>query len=181
MPIELPRRALLGSAGAIVLGITLPGCSTGGQAAPAAPPPTERAGNSLATTVSRQSAGLVGRYNATVTAHPSLAGLLGPLRSAAAADLDGPGVPEEPAPPGAGEAEDAGRTAPNNPDNPGPPDSGVPDEPDAALAALATEEQRVSEARLRALDAAPAETARLLASLSAAGAARSYLLTGARG
>nr|WP_228454988.1 hypothetical protein [Streptomyces alkaliphilus] len=174
----MPRRALLGSAGAIVLGITLPGCSTGEPAAPAAPPPTERAGNSLATAVSRQSAGLVGRYNATVTAHPSLAGLLGPLRSAAAADLDGPGIPEEPAPPGAGEAEDAGRTAPDHPDH---PDSGVPDEPDAALAALATEEQRVSEARLHALDAAPAEAARLLASLSAAGAARTYLLTGARG
>ncbi|GAB3122058.1 hypothetical protein GCM10027160_40400 [Streptomyces calidiresistens] len=161
MPIELPRRALFGSAGAIVLGITLPGCSAGESDVPAAPHPTGRAESGLTATVTRQSAGLVERYNATLTSHPSLAGLLGPLRTAAAADLNGPGVPTEP---GSGGS-----------------DGDVPAEPDAALAALATEERRVSEARLRALDTAPPEAARLLASLSAAGAARTYLLTGARG
>ncbi|MCE7080016.1 hypothetical protein [Streptomyces sp. ST2-7A] len=208
MPIELPRRALLGSAGAIVLGITLPGCSAGESPVPP-PAASGRAENGLPAAVTRQSAGLVERYNATLLAHPSLAGLLGPLRTAAAADLEGPGVPAEPDPAidrtrretlpgetedtgspegvgaGMGTGKDSGRTDGRADPRPSPgedvPEHRVPGDPDAALAALATEERRVSEERLHALGNAPAESARLLASLSAAGAARTYLLTGARG
>ncbi|MCF0091080.1 hypothetical protein B0E37_06199 [Streptomyces sp. MH192] len=53
----------------------------------------------------------------------------------------------------------------------------VPADPAAALAALADAEKTLADRRTAALAGLPGETARLLASVAAAGAAHAYLLT----
>ncbi|MCI0385176.1 hypothetical protein [Streptomyces sp. CNQ085] len=53
----------------------------------------------------------------------------------------------------------------------------MPADPGRALAALADAERTAADALTRALDGAPPELARLLASVAAAGAVHVYLLT----
>ncbi|TDF46837.1 hypothetical protein E2C00_30450, partial [Streptomyces sp. WAC05374] len=73
-----------------------------------------------------------------------------------------PGTPEPPA--------RAGSTA-------GPATDPVPADPGVAVAELAVAARRTADAHAAALEAAPPEYARLLASVAAAGAAHAYLLT----
>lgn len=110
----------------------------------------------------RQSLELLARYDATADAHTGLAERLRPLRGATmrhAEVLDGRN----------GNDGKGGRHGER-----GKPD--VPGEEKAALSALGDAERRTSKARAAALVKAPPETARLLASLAAAGAAHAYLL-----
>ncbi|MFI9464964.1 hypothetical protein [Streptomyces xiamenensis] len=159
-PIELPRRTLLLTGGALVaLTGVLSGCSGADDAGP------ERSGEAAATPeglrrrAARDNAKLLARYDATTAAHPDLAGTLTPLRETLAAQLTA--LQEDGAPsPG---------SAP-----------GVPSDADGALAELIEAERSLADERLRTLGDAPPELARLLASLSAAGSVHVYLLGEAR-
>jgi hypothetical protein len=155
----LPRRSLLaGGALAGLLGASA-GCTSG---------PDEPAGGAAADVsdegarrrAARDSAALLARYDATATAHPSLAGVLEPLRAVVAAHLTALGSSPAADPPG------------------GAPE--VPAEPAGAVTALADAERETATARQRALDGVPPETARLLASLAAAGSAQAHLLNEVR-
>lgn len=162
MPHHPHRRTVLtaGAAGAAVL--LAAGCSGGGKdEPPQAPPPSPE--EQVRARAARQSSALLARYDATVSAHSDLADQLGPLRAAVAAhltELSGKDVPDK-AP---SSATAAGGT-------------GAPSERRAALTALINAERDTSDARTKALDSAPPQTARLLASVAAAGAVHGYLLT----
>ncbi|MFF7643233.1 hypothetical protein [Streptomyces canus] len=114
----------------------------------------------------RDSRGIVERYDAVLAAHPTLTGLLGPLRSAAVRHAEafaGAGTNSPTATPTA------------------PPSPTVPATEKDALAQLAAAERALADRRAEALLDVPGELARLLASVAAAGAAHAYLLTeGAR-
>ncbi|WP_326596250.1 hypothetical protein [Streptomyces sp. NBC_01803] len=155
----VPRRSLL--ACCAILGASA-GCTSGddgtgqgGQAAAATP-------QGLRRRAARDSTALLARYDATVSAHPALAGTLTAFRDTVAAHVTTLNESETAAPGAAG-------TTPE-----------VPAEPDRALTALADAERHTADERLRDLAEAPPEFARLLASLAAAGAAQSYLLSEAR-
>lgn len=115
-----------------------------------------------------QSLDLLARYDATADAHSGLAERLRPLRAATmrhAEVLDGRDGDD-------GKGSEAGRRTGHR----GRHRPAVPGDEKAALAALGGAERRTAKARSAALVKAPPETARLLASLAAAGAAHSYLL-----
>lgn len=173
MPLELPRRALLAGGGAAAL--ALAGC-TGAE-----PEATERERDRRAETAlrlrhnaARASGGLLARYDAALATHPALAPALAPLRAALAAQLavlseaGSSHKPEQ-------RARQAEATASAT--------AAVPEadpDPDRAVADLAAAERRVARERLAELAGAPPETARLLASLSAAGSVHVHLLNEAR-
>ncbi|MFG2336123.1 hypothetical protein [Streptomyces yangpuensis] len=124
----------------------------------------------------RDSARLLERYDTTTTAHPALAGRLAPLRAAVAAHVSAlspaaPGTPSSSASPSGG----TGAAAPAASGEP------VPAKPEEALTALADAERSLSEARTIDLAGAPAELARMLASVAACGAVHVYLLTSTPG
>ncbi|MFH8365273.1 hypothetical protein [Streptomyces sp. NPDC018031] len=173
-----PRRRDLmlagGAAGAVAL---LAGCSD------ASGPRTDGAGrpsalDRLRVRARRESTALLARYDATIAAHPPLAGRLRPLREETARHLaaftDG-GGPAAPSPGTAGASPPAasGSPAPRR-------TQPVPERPEEALAALARAERETADARTAALAGAPGEFARLLASVAACGAAHAYLLTEGR-
>ncbi|UGY93892.1 hypothetical protein [Streptomyces gobiensis] len=157
MPLNPRRRSLLaaGAAGAAVL---LTGCSGDDNAESQRRAERASEANRVRRQAARQSAALLGHYDATAKAHPALADQLAPLRASVARHLTAFGgrLPKDEPTTGAPEAaQDA----------------------QSALAALADTERRVAAARTKALDSAPPELARLLASVAAAGAAHAYLLT----
>ncbi|MEU3037898.1 hypothetical protein [Streptomyces griseoaurantiacus] len=187
MPFPLPsraapgprRRTLFASAAGAVL---LAGCSadpggSGGRGASA----EERARAGAA----RDSERLVARYDAVGAAHPGLVARLRPLRAEAVrhAKAFGGSVPAT----GSPSAPDSATSPPSATDAPSGSSSGapaargtvpaVPADPVAALAALADAEKTLADRRTAALAGLPGETARLLASVAAAGAAHAYLLT----
>ncbi|MEU0685125.1 hypothetical protein, partial [Streptomyces albogriseolus] len=116
-------------------------------------------------------------------AHPKLAERLGPLRAdvvrhAEAFEAGAAGS----APPSVSTAPSAGATAAAAPSSApsAPASAGVPANEKDALAQLASAEREIADRRAEELLTAPAELARLLASVSASGAAHVYLLTEAR-
>ncbi|GGV09865.1 hypothetical protein GCM10010275_58330 [Streptomyces litmocidini] len=199
------RRALL-AAGAAAGVTALAGCtsSPGGQARRpnAAEREAERVARAEAALRLRSvtaARGLLGRYDATLAAHPALAPRLTPLRRAVAAHakaLGEGGTTVEPAtattsagtapstspapPPAPSVHPSASASASGRPAAPAAPVR-VAADPRAALRELAAAERGASDAHTAALLAAPPEYARLLASVAAACAAHAYLLTeGAR-
>ncbi|MFD3438312.1 hypothetical protein ACFWU3_12535 [Streptomyces sp. NPDC058685] len=149
------RRALMATGAAAAAVLT--GCSDGPTAetrtsGPAADP--ARAEKALRRRLAAASGSLRDHYDATITQHPALTARLTPLRTAVAAHVAALGG----TPPVA-------LAAP------------VPTVPAEALASLASAEKRACEAHTVALDEAPPELARLLASVAAAGATHVYLLT----
>ncbi|MFI1659488.1 hypothetical protein ACH4ZU_31930 [Streptomyces sp. NPDC020472] len=135
--------------------------------------------------------GLLERYDATLSAHPSLAPRLTPLRRAVAAHAKAlgeggttvepvaatasadasPATPASPSAPASASASASGRsTVPAAPVR-------VAADPRAALRELAAAERGASDGHAAALLTAPPEYARLLASVAAACAAHAYLLT----
>lgn len=160
-------------------------CSADGGPAPAdrkpAPPPP---GTAQRTRAAAESLALLGRYDATLAAHPGLHPLLGPLRAEVAQHvtafggrLPQPGpatagrtgaVPPDPSASGgtASPKAAAATTAP-----PAPPAS-----PAAAVTALAAAERDVAARRTADLAAAPGDLARLLASVAACAAGHGVLL-----
>ncbi|CAL9415010.1 hypothetical protein ACH4UX_31425 [Streptomyces althioticus] len=184
------RRSLLAAAPAALL---VTGCSAGsgdpGGPAAARPSAAERTRARAA----RDSRALAARYDAVAAAHPKLAERLRPLRAdvvrhaeAFEAGADGSASPAPsvsgssaspaPATPSAGAtAAVAPSSAPSAPAAPA-----VPANEKDALAELAAAEREIADRRAEELVTAPAELARLLASVSASGAAHVYLLTEAR-
>ncbi|GGQ91749.1 hypothetical protein OIE82_09360 [Streptomyces althioticus] len=184
------RRSLLAAAPAALL---VTGCSAGsgdpGGPAAARPSAAERTRARAA----RDSRALAARYDAVAAAHPKLAERLRPLRAdvvrhaeAFEAGADGSASPspsvsgssasQAPAAPSAGAtAAAAPSSAPSAPAAPA-----VPANEKDALAQLAAAEREIADRRAEELVTAPAELARLLASVSASGAAHVYLLTEAR-
>ncbi|MEV3994696.1 hypothetical protein AB0K62_03255 [Streptomyces halstedii] len=156
------RRSALTASGALALGALLTGC-TGGTGSDRGATPADarsasaRARTALRTAAARTSHALHARYAAVAAAHPATAGGLAPLRAAVgeharafSKDVPAPSVPAPaPSPTGA-------RTA---------------------LKELAAEELRVADERAGTLLTADPETARLLASVAAAGAVHAHLLT----
>ncbi|MEE4540920.1 hypothetical protein V2S66_02925 [Streptomyces sp. V4-01] len=177
---RLSRRGVVGVAAAGAL----TGCSGGGKApAPRRPPAPGAAARARA---AADSLTLLRRYDAVASAHPGLAVRLAPLRAevarhAQAFGVRPPGAPAVPpgsasprsAPPGPAPARSA--SAPARPS--APPVPGVPAAPRAALSWLAAAERALADRRAAALAAAPGDLARLLASVSAAGAGHVVLLT----
>ncbi|MFB4192784.1 hypothetical protein [Streptomyces carpaticus] len=163
-PIELPRRTLLLTGGALaaLTGLTglLSGCSAADGAGPDRTGEAAAGGDEgLRRRAARDSSKLLAHYDATTGAHPDLAGALTPLRETVAAQLTALREDDAPAPASA------------------PP---VPPDASAALDELIAAERTLADERLRALEGASPELARLLASLSAAGSVHVYLLGEAR-
>jgi hypothetical protein len=168
------RRSLLATGATGAAALLLTGCSGGERKA------AERGLASLDERLrgraARGSAALLDRYDRTLAAHPGLAGRLAPLRADVARHVKafggtavrgGSGSPQVPASPGAPSGARAPRDA----------GADVPRDPRRALAALADAERAAADGLTRALDGAPPELARLLASVAAAGAVHAYLLT----
>ncbi|WAX77657.1 hypothetical protein [Streptomyces sp. KMM 9044] len=165
------RRSLLAVAPAALFAA---GCSASaedsGPTAGSHPP----AGEQARVRAARDSRGLAERYDAVIAAHAGLAQRLGPLREVTmrhAKAFEG--------------FETAAGTASASPESPEPTRAGrsasspvpVPAKEKDALAGLAAAEREIADRRLEALLDAPAELARLLASVAAAGAAHVFLLT----
>ncbi|WP_338701125.1 hypothetical protein V2W30_29130 [Streptomyces sp. Q6] len=155
MPIPSRRTLLASLAGAALV----TGCSggsdrnaEGGRGAPAVSQEKR-----LTAKAARESADLLGQYDAALAALPSLAGRLGPLRAEVERHVKAFG----------GAARPSASTAPSTP----------PVAEKDVLKALAAAERALSDRRMTALVDAPAELARLLASVAAAGAGHAYLLT----
>ncbi|MFJ9538849.1 hypothetical protein ACIRPX_16475 [Streptomyces sp. NPDC101225] len=162
------RRALFASAASAAL---LAGCSDGGGK------PGKSAGGSQSVSrraralAARESAGMVGRYDAVIATHPQVAGRLAPLRAEVVRHMEAfggtaaKGHTGTASPSASASASAAGEV------------SSTPATEKDALAELAAAERALSDRRMAALLEVPGELARLLASVAAAGAAHAYLLT----
>jgi hypothetical protein len=115
----------------------------------------------------RDSGDLLDRYEAALAAHPALAARLGPLRDEVARHAKSFGAPARPAAPASTSASPS----------PSPSPSASPASEKDTVRALAEAERQLADRRAAALVDAPAELARLLASVAAAGAGHAYLLT----
>ncbi|MEU0028183.1 hypothetical protein [Streptomyces sp. NPDC006335] len=161
------RRSLLASVagGALLVGCS-DGTGSGEEGTAGSPAVVER----VRVQAARDSRGLVGRYDAVLAAHPTLAERVGPLRAEAVRHVEafGESVAASSSPSASGSA------------SPSPSATAPATEKDA-LAQLAAAERALADRRAKALLEVPGELARLLASVAAAGAAHAYLLTeGAR-
>ncbi|MBV2353550.1 hypothetical protein KUM39_04120 [Streptomyces sp. J2-1] len=153
MPYPSPhRRTLLVSAAGALL---LTGCTAGPDAARERVTVTGRTRARAA----GDSAALLVRYDAVLAAHPALAERLRPLRAAVAAHEKA-----------------FGGAAPVPSGSPSASPAPVPAAPAGALTDLASAERALADRRTKALPDVDGETARLLASVAAAGAAHAYLL-----
>ncbi|GGY50443.1 hypothetical protein [Streptomyces djakartensis] len=173
-----PRRRSLLAVGSTAL--VLAGCSAGAE-----DPGDRRDGRSDAerrarARAARDSEGLVERYDAVIAAHPALTERLRPLREETARHVRALGA-------GGRKASASPAPSPSRPSSAAPSASpasaaspsavAVPGNDKDALAALAAAERELADRRAKALLDVPGELARLLASVSAAGAAHVYLLT----
>ncbi|WP_406725236.1 hypothetical protein WJ438_12015 [Streptomyces sp. GD-15H] len=168
-----PRRRSLFTVASTALLVT--GCSAGSEksdtTAGSRPSPAERA-RARAAGDSRK---LAERYDAVIAAHAGLAPRLRPLREEVvrhAEALGSTATPTASASPGS-----QGSPSPSGAQRSASPTASVPATEKDALAGLAAAEREIADRRLEALLDAPAELARLLASVAAAGAAHVYLLT----
>lgn len=197
MPFPLPsraapgprRRTLLASAAGAVLLVGCSGHPDGSGSAGSGASAADRARARAA----RDSERLAERYDAVGAAHPALAERLRPLRAevarhakafgggvATSASSSAPARASDPASTRASATASAPRSAFDSPSSSAAAEDAVPADPAAALAGLAAAERKLADRRLAALAGLPGETARLLASVAAAGAAHAYLLTKAK-
>ncbi|MBO1336012.1 hypothetical protein [Streptomyces sp. VRA16 Mangrove soil] len=156
MPLTTRRSLLVSLAGAALL----TGCSNGGDdggGAEGAPAVSRE--KRLKAKAARESADLLGQYDQALGALPSLAARLTPLRDEVERHVKAFGGAPRP----------SASTAPSTP----------PVAEKDVLKALAAAERELSDRRMTALAApdAPAELARLLASVAAAGAGHAFLLS----
>ncbi|MEV6887200.1 hypothetical protein [Streptomyces sp. NPDC051135] len=191
LPLGPRRRSLLASAAGAAL---LVGCTGDPDAGDAGIDPS--AAERVRARAARDSEGLAGRYAAVMAAHPGLAERLGPLREevvrhaeafggvrVASPEVSGTAVSPEASESETAETEETEETeAPGTPSGSaraaGPGDAGgVPADEKGALALLADAERKLADRRAGALLSVPGESARLLASVAAAGAAHVWLLT----
>ncbi|MGW5866777.1 hypothetical protein ACWFRJ_31910 [Streptomyces sp. NPDC055239] len=161
------RRSLLTGAAGAAGAVLLSGCS-GSDSTDADERPSAAA--RLRALAAKDSGELLGRYDAVLAAHPALAGRLDPLR--AEVKRHETVLAEGSTPP----APHSSSGSPSASASPAPKPSVPKDEKDA-VRELAEAERDLAKRRGSALLDAPAELARLLASVAAAGAAHAYLLT----
>lgn len=162
------RRGALAATGALALGTVLAGCGSddedaGGEGSAHAGARTAadhsspvRTEKSVRTSASRTTSTLLAGYEHLLTAHPSTAAAITPLRDAVRAHLKALA-------PGAGQPPGAARRS--------------TEDRAAAVRELAAAERRAADAHTALLLEAPGELARLLASVAAASSAHAYLLT----
>ncbi|MFG3079101.1 hypothetical protein [Streptomyces sp. NPDC048225] len=194
LPLGPRRRSLLASAAGAAL---LVGCTGDPDAGDAGIDPS--AAERVRARAARDSEGLAGRYAAVMAAHPGLAERLGPLREevvrhaeafggvrVASPEVSGTAVSPEASESETAETEETEETAETEASETpsgsaraaGPGDAGgVPADEKGALALLADTERKLADRRAGALLSVPGESARLLASVAAAGAAHVWLLT----
>ncbi|MFI2619721.1 hypothetical protein [Streptomyces sp. NPDC018584] len=163
------RRSLLAGAAGVASAALLTGCtdSAGSDA-----DGRSSAARRLRARAAEESAELLGRYDAVLAAHPSLAGRLAPLRAEVRKHAEAFEDGRAPAAASAS-ASAAGSRAASKPS----PARSVASDPKKAVGDLARAERELADRRGAALVDAPAAEARLLASVAAAGAAHAYLLT----
>ncbi|MFE5598939.1 hypothetical protein ACFQ8O_07080 [Streptomyces coelicoflavus] len=181
-PLRGPRRrSLLASAAGAAGAALLVGCTGGSDSDTpgAGPSAADRARASAA----RDSEALAGRYAAVIAAHPGLAERLGPLREEVVRHAEAFGGVRSASPRASSTASSAA-SASVSPSvsaraaGPAARDAGaVPADEKGALRMLADAERKLADRRAAALLDVPGETARLLASVAAAGAAHVFLLT----
>lgn len=160
------RRALLASAaGAAVL----TGCTGGGGGAEETASGSQSLTRRARAVAARDSAAMIGRYDAVIAAHPQVAARLGPLRAEVVRHAEAFG--------GTAAKGSAGTATPSPSASGSGAVSPTPASEKDALAELAAAERALSDRRTAALLDVPGELARLLASVAAAGAAHAYLLT----
>jgi hypothetical protein len=155
--------------GAALAAPALTGC------ADAVPPAVARAARreqALRAAAAADSTALLARYDATAAAHPALAGRLAPLRAQVALHVQA----FTPSGPSGGQASGAPSAPPPRPASSHGP--AVPAAQAAALDALASAETALADSRTSTALHAPADLARLLASVAACGAAHAVLLGG---
>ncbi|MFD6324032.1 hypothetical protein ACFWOL_14450 [Streptomyces sp. NPDC058442] len=179
-----PRRRSLFAVASTALLVT--GCSTGSEK----PDATAGSRPSSAERVRARAAGdsreLAERYDAVIAAHAGLAPRLRPLREEVVrhAKAFGSTATSTASPGAAGSQASAGAQgapSPSGAQRSASPSASVPTTEKDALAGLAAAEREIADRRLEELLDAPAELARLLASVAAAGAAHVYLLTKTKG
>ncbi|MFJ4716102.1 hypothetical protein [Streptomyces sp. NPDC088785] len=155
MPLTTRRSLLASVAGAALLA----GCSDGGgDGGGAEGAPSVSRAKRLRAKAARESADLLGQYDRALAARPSLAARLAPLRDEVARHAQAFG----------------GATRPSAASSASTPPVAEKD----VLRALAAAERELADRRMKALAEpdTPAELARLLASVAAAGAGHAYLL-----
>ncbi|MGW7070703.1 hypothetical protein ACWGII_35030 [Streptomyces sp. NPDC054855] len=161
------RRSLLTGAAGAAGAVLLSGCSDSASTDADERPSTAAR---LRARAARDSGELLGRYDAVLAAHPSLSGRLDPLRAEVKrhekAFAEGSAAPSPAAAPGSASPSAAPSRKPS-----------VPKDEKDAVRELAKAERELAKRRGSDLLDAPAELARLLASVAAAGAAHAYLLT----
>ncbi|MEV5613193.1 hypothetical protein [Streptomyces sp. NPDC052225] len=155
MPLPSRRTLLASLAGAALVTGCSGGSDDGAEGGRGAPSVSQE--KRLSARAARESADLLGQYDEALAALPGLAGRLGPLRAEVERHVKAFG----------GAARPSASTAPSTP----------PVAEKDVLKALAAAERTLSDRRMAALVDAPAELARLLASVAAAGAGHAYLLT----
>ncbi|UWE11888.1 hypothetical protein [Actinacidiphila bryophytorum] len=153
---RLSRRSVVAAA-VVAVGA---GCGKGADGASGAPDgkaPAALPGAAEQAAAVRDSAALLGRYDAAAAAHPALAARLRPLRAEVVRHIEafGGAAPSGTRPP----AQTAGTTTAAQ-----------------ALADLAAAERALADRRAAALLTVPGELARLMASVAAAGAGHAALL-----
>jgi len=156
---KLTRRSAVAMA---TVGVTAGCAPSGGKNAGASL--AKEPGTATQAQAVRDSTALVARYDAVAAAHPSLAARLAPLRADTARHVRAFGGSAPAA---------ASADATHAPD--------VPASSSKALASLATAERQLADRRAAALLDAPADLARLLASVAACGAAHVVLLGSSAG
>lgn len=160
------RRSLLTGAAGAAGAVLLSGCSDSSTDADERPSAAAR----LRARGAQDSGELLGRYDAVLAAHPSLAGRLAPLRAEVkrheAVFAEGAASPSP--------AASSGSPSPSASPSRTP---SVPKDEKDAVRGLAKAERELAKRRGSELLDAPAELARLLASVAASGAAHAYLLT----
>ena len=167
------RRSLLTGAAGVASAALVTGCSDAADTDAA-----ERlsAVRRLRARVAEESTELLGRYDAVLAAHPSLAGRLEPLRAEVEQHAEAFRDGRAPAPSSSATASASASSSATAPGAAGPSPS-VPSDPKEAVRGLAKAERELADRRGKALLDASDEQARLLASVAAAGAAHAYLLT----
>lgn len=162
------RRSLLTGAAGAAGAVLLSGCSDSGSTDADERPSAAAA--RLRARSARDSGELLGRYDAVLAAHPSLAGRLDPLRAEVKRHEKVFSEGSAPPSPAAASGSPSPSAAPSRKPS-------VPKNEKDAVRELAKAERELAKRRGSDLLDAPAELARLLASVAASGAAHAYLLT----
>ncbi|MFA3874311.1 hypothetical protein ABS735_11585 [Streptomyces sp. MMCC 100] len=172
------RRSLLASAAGAAL---LVGCTGGPDSDDPGAGPS--AADRARVRAARDSEALAERYAAVIAAHPGLAERLGPLREEVVRHAEVFGGVRAASPKASSTASpSASPSVSARAAGPTARDSGaVPADEKGALALLADAERKLADRRAGALLDVPGESARLLASVAAAGAAHVFLLTEGHG